>query len=104
MIRAAFSSLAGAWVARNVEQGAIPEKFAVPLTLMATRLPAPILLAGAIGYGIYRLNQDVRARAAKDVNSRPRRPSNRTANPARKQTRRNSTRRAAPTSEGSAGV
>ncbi len=104
MIRAAFSSLAGAWVARNVESGAIPEKLAVPLTLLATRLPAPILLAGAIGYGFYRLSLDVRAHGARDVTPDPRRPSNRTAKPARKRTKQNSTRRVTPAKEGGAGV
>jgi hypothetical protein len=67
MIRAAFSSLAGAWIARNVEQGEIPERFAIPLTLLATRLPTPVILAGAIGYGLYRMNLEARAMAAKDV-------------------------------------
>jgi len=78
MIRAAFSGLAGAWIARNVERGDIPEKFAIPLTLLATRIPTPLLLAGAIGYGFYRWNQDVRASAAKDVTPpAPARPSDR---------------------------
>jgi hypothetical protein len=72
MIKAAFSSLAGAWIARNVEQGEIPERFAVPLTLLATRLPTPVILAGAIGYGLYRLNQEARAMAAKDVSPKRR--------------------------------
>lgn len=67
MIRAAFSSLAGAWIARGTERGDIPEKLAVPLTLLATRLPAPVILAGAIGYGLYRWNLEARVRAAKDV-------------------------------------
>ncbi len=67
MIRAAVSSFAGAWIARNVEQGEIPERFAIPLTLLATRLPTPVILAGAIGYGLYRLNLEARAMAAKDV-------------------------------------
>lgn len=67
MIRAAFSSAAGAWIAKNVERGEIPEKLAVPLTILATRLPTPVILAGAIGYGLYRLNQERRAMPAKDV-------------------------------------
>lgn len=104
MIRAVFSSLAGAWVARNVELGAIPEKFAVPLTFLATRLPAPVLLAGAIGYGFYRLNQDARAHTAKDVTPGPRRPSNRSAKPARKRPRQSSGRRETPATAGSADV
>lgn len=103
MIRAAFSSLAGAWVARNVESGAIPEKLAMPLTLLATRLPAPIILAGAIGYGFYRLNQDVRAHAARDVTP-SRRRSNRTAKPPRKPARQSSARRETPANEGGADV
>lgn len=88
MIRAAFSSLAGAWVARNVERGEIPEKFALPLTLLATRIPTPVLLAGAIGYGLYRWNQETRIQAAKDVTpASPRRPSARTAKPAARRKR-----------------
>ena len=67
MIRAAISSLAGAWIARRVERGDIPERFAVPLTLLATRLPPPVLLAGAVGYGLYRYNLEVRASRARDV-------------------------------------
>ena len=67
MIKAAVSSLAGAWIARNVEQGEIPERLAVPLTLLATRLPTPVILAGAIGYGLYRLSLEARAVSAKDV-------------------------------------
>lgn len=67
MIRAAFSSLAGAWIARNVERGDIPERFALPLTLLATRLPTPVILAGAVGYGLYRLNQEAQARHPKDI-------------------------------------
>jgi hypothetical protein len=104
MIRAAFSSLAGAWVARNVQSGTIPEKLAVPLTLFATRLPAPILLAGAIGYGFYRLNQDVRAHGARDVTPGPRRRFKRTAKPPRKRTRQSSARRETPSNEGGADV
>lgn len=72
MIRAAFSSLAGVWIARNVEQGEIPERFAVPLTLLATRLPTPVILAGAIGYGLYRFGLEARARTAKDVSPKRR--------------------------------
>lgn len=68
MIRAAFSSLAGAWIARNVEKGAIPERFAVPLTLLATQLPTPVILAGALGYGLYRLKLE----AANDVSPKRR--------------------------------
>lgn len=89
MIRAAFSSLAGAWIARNVEQGEIPERFAVPLTLLATRLPTPLILAGAIGYGLYRLNQEARAMAAKDVTPKRRsRPSAARAKPAARRARK----------------
>jgi hypothetical protein len=67
MIRAAFSSLAGAWIARNVERGDIPERFALPLTLLAMRLPTPVILAGAVGYGLYRLNQEARTRHPTDI-------------------------------------
>ena len=67
MIRAALASLAGAWIARDVENGDIPVGLSTPLTLLATRLPAPMLIAGTIGYGLYRLNIDSRARKAKDV-------------------------------------
>lgn len=72
MIRAIFSGLAGAWVARNVERGEIPERFAVPLTLLATRIPTPALLAAVAGYGCYRWNQEIRAYAAQDIT--PERP------------------------------
>lgn len=93
MIRAAFSGLAGAWIARNVEQGEIPEKLAVPLSLLATRLPTPVILAGAIGYAFYRANLEVRARLAKDISpkrrarptaQRPKAPSRRPWRQARK--------------------
>lgn len=67
MIRAAFSSLAGAWIARGVERGDIPERLSVPLTVLATRLPAPLILAAAVGYGFYRLNAEARATRARDV-------------------------------------
>ncbi len=72
MIGAAFSSLAGAWIARNVERGEIPERFAVPLTLLASRLPTPVILAGAIGYGLYRLKLEARAETANDVSPKRR--------------------------------
>lgn len=67
MIGTAISGLAGAWIARQVEDGAIPEKLAAPLTLIAARLPTPVLIAGAIGYGLYRLTLEERALRAKDV-------------------------------------
>lgn len=93
MIRAAFSSLAGAWIARNVEQGEIPERFAVPLTLLATRLPTPVIVAGAIGYGLYRLNLEARAMAAKDVTPKRRARSAATrGKPASRRTRPNAKR------------
>ena len=85
MIRAAFSSLAGAWIARGTERGDIPEKLAVPLTLLATRLPMPVIVAGAIGYGLYRLNLEARAIAAKDVS--PKRRAKRKAAGSRSSTR-----------------
>jgi len=82
MIRAAFSGLAGAWVARNVERGDIPRKLAVPLTLLATRLPMPVILAGAVGYGLYRLNMEARASRAMDVSpERAARPATRKTKP-----------------------
>jgi hypothetical protein len=93
MIRAAFSSLAGAWIARNVEEGQIPERFAVPLTLLATRLPTPVILAGAIGYGLYRYGLEARARTAKDVS--PKRRPDPSAERAEPRGRRARTRRKA---------
>ncbi len=95
MIRAAFSSLAGAWIARNVKQGEIPERFAVPLTLLATRLPTPVILVGAIGYGLYRLGLEMGATRAKDVS--PKRRAGRRAQQAKSPGGRARTRR---TSEG----
>lgn len=100
MIRAAFSSLAGAWIARNVEQGEIPERFAVPLTLLASRLPARVILAGAIGYGLYRLNQEARAMTAKDVTPKRRvKATASRAKPASRRTRRNAKRQNSGESE-----
>lgn len=66
-MKASFSSLAGAWIAHDVAHGEIPENMAVPLTLLASRLPTPVLVAGTIAYGVYRLNIEARARRAKDV-------------------------------------
>jgi hypothetical protein len=66
MIRATLASLAGTLIARDVAKGNIPESLSVPLTLLAARLPAPALIAGAIGYGLYRLNVEGRAQRAKD--------------------------------------
>jgi hypothetical protein len=74
MIKAILNSVATAWIARDAERGDIPEGISVPLTLLAARLPAPILVVGAIGYGLYRLNIETRARRAKDVTPK-RRPS-----------------------------
>lgn len=81
MIRATLASLAGAWIARDAERGDIAEGLSVPLTLLATRLPAPVLIAGAIGYGLYRLNIEGRAKRAKDVT-----PKSRAKSPTRKGT------------------
>lgn len=67
MIRATLASLAGAWIARDAKRGDTAEGLSVPLALLATRLPAPVLIAGAIGYGLYRLNIEGRAKRAKDV-------------------------------------
>jgi hypothetical protein len=86
MIKASFSSLAGAWIAHDVAHGEIPENMAVPLTLLASRLPTPVLVAGTIAYGVYRLNIEARARRAKDVT--PNRRSNSAAQPTSSQARR----------------
>lgn len=82
MIRAAVFSLAGAWVAGKVGRGEIPERLAVPLTLLATRLPTPLILAGAIGYAWYRMSQETRATEGEQ----PERPVR--SGPARKSTPR----------------
>lgn len=74
MIRSALAGLAGAWIARDAERGDIPEPLSVPLTLLLSRLPAPALVAGAIGYGLYRLSREARARRAKDITPRARAP------------------------------
>lgn len=79
MIKALLNSVATAWIARDAERGDIPEGMTVPLTLLAARLPAPILVVGAIGYGLYRLNLETRARRAKDVTPKRRRPTPRKA-------------------------
>lgn len=73
MIKTILNSVATAWIARDAERGDIPEGMSVPLTLLAARLPAPILVIGAIGYGLYRLNMETRARRAKDVTPKRRR-------------------------------
>jgi len=96
MIRAAVFSLAGAWVAGKVGRGEIPERLAVPLTLLATRLPTPLILAGAIGYAWYRLSQETRATATED--EQPERPAR--SGPARKSTPRSRK----PSPEGAADV
>lgn len=79
MIKAILNSVATAWIARDAERGDIPEGMTVPLTLLAVRLPAPILIVGAIGYGLYRLNLEARARRAKDVTPKRRRSTPRKA-------------------------
>jgi len=79
MIKAILNSVATAWIARDAERGDIPEGMTVPLTLLAARLPAPILVVGAIGYGLYRLNLEARARRAKDVTPQRRRSAPRKA-------------------------
>lgn len=81
MIKAILNSVATAWIARDAERGDIPEGMTVPLTLLAARLPAPILVVGAIGYGLYRLNLEARARRAKDVTPQRRRSTPRKAPP-----------------------
>lgn len=67
MIRATLAGLAGAWIARDAGRGNIPNSLAVPLTLVASRLPLPALVAGALGYGIYRLKTEARVMRARDV-------------------------------------
>jgi hypothetical protein len=67
MIKATLASLAGTLIARDAAKGNIPDSLTVPLTLLATRLPTPALIMGAIGYGIYRFNVEGRAKRAKDV-------------------------------------
>jgi hypothetical protein len=89
MIRAAIASLAGTWIARDAAKGNIPDSLTVPLTLLATRLPAPALIAGAIGYGIYRLTVEARANRAKDVT-----PKRRTKKTGAKSTKRSPATRA----------
>jgi hypothetical protein len=79
MIKTILNSVATAWIARDAERGDIPEGMSVPLTLLAARLPAPILVVGAIGYGLYRLNIETRARRAKDVTPKRRGPAARNA-------------------------
>lgn len=85
MIRAAVFSLAGAWVAGKVGRGEIPERLAVPLTLLATRLPTPLILAGAVGYAWYRMSQETRATATTE-GEQPERPAR--SGPARRSTPR----------------
>lgn len=86
MIRGVLSGVAGAWIARNVERGDIPEKFAVPLAFLAARIPTPILLAGAIGYGFYRWKQEIRATTARDVTPDAPTPSAKRARPSTRRT------------------
>lgn len=95
MIRAAVFSLAGAWVAGKVGRGEIPERLAVPLTLLATRLPTPLILAGAIGYAWYRMSQETQATEEGEQSERP----------ARSHPAQNSTPRSRkPSTEGAADV
>jgi hypothetical protein len=77
MIKTILNSVATAWIARDAERGDIPEGMSIPLTLLAARLPAPILVVGAIGYGLYRLKIETRARRAKDVTPKRRRAASR---------------------------
>jgi len=73
MIKSILNSVASAWIAREAERGDIPEGMSIPLTLLAARLPAPVLVVGAIGYGIYQLSLESRARRAKDITPKRRR-------------------------------
>jgi len=73
MIKTILNSVATAWIARDAERGDIPEGVSVPLTLLASRLPVPLLVVGALGYWLYRLNIEMRVRRAKDVTPKRRR-------------------------------
>ncbi|CAH1690441.1 conserved hypothetical protein [Hyphomicrobiales bacterium] len=100
MIRAAFFSLAGAWIAGKVDRGEIPERLAVPLTMLATRLPTPLILAGALGYGWYRMSQEARAMRARDVTPERRaRPAARPAKSPRSRVRKGTKRAQKPAGE-----
>lgn len=102
MIRAAMFSLAGAWIAGKVDRGEIPERLAVPLTMLATRLPTPLILAGAIGYGWYRISQEARATAARDVT--PKRGAEPVAQRGKTKSNRSRTRARKPPAGGGADV
>jgi hypothetical protein len=77
MIKSSLTSLAGIFVAREVGKGAIPAALSVPLSLLVARLPAPLLLLGAAGYGAYRLAAS--SRAPRATTAKPRRAGSRTA-------------------------
>lgn len=70
MIRASLVHLAGLWVAREIGEGKYPPSVAVPLTFLISKLRTPILMAGVLGYALYRLDIDRRAARAKDVTPR----------------------------------
>lgn len=71
MIKASLTSLAGVFVAREVGKGAVPAVLSVPLSLIIARLPAPLLLLGAAGYGAYRFANVTRA--SRKARAKPRR-------------------------------
>lgn len=98
MMRSSLASLAGAWLARDAERGHLPEKLAVPLTLLVSRLPTPVLIAGAIGYGLYRMNIEARASRARDVTPKRRSRSSARKPSARKPSMRRSGKTSAPVS------
>lgn len=105
MIRAAMFSLAGAWIAEKVDRGEIPERLAVPLTMLATRLPTPLILAGAIGYGWYRMSQEARATTARDVTPKRRAaPAARRAKSPSNRSRKGTSGAPPPPAEGGADV
>lgn len=58
MLRPSLISLAGALIGREVDRGHIPTALSAPLLVAVARLPAPILIAAAVGYGPYRVNAD----------------------------------------------
>lgn len=71
MIRAAMFNLAGAWIAGKVDRGEIPKQLTIPLTMLAARLPTPLILAGALGYGWYRMRREAHPKAEGTRKSAP---------------------------------
>ncbi|SIQ79054.1 hypothetical protein [Bosea sp. TND4EK4] len=81
MIKSSLTSLAGVFVAREVGKGAVPAALSVPLSLLIARLPGPVLLLGAAGYGAYRLAAASRAsrKPSQTAGEKPRRRAARTS-------------------------